>query len=65
MVDSVEKRALKIAAAVMQRAGLCRYDSYEKCRKIFVYPGTCEKCIRNWLLNKARAELKREASGDA
>ncbi len=62
MKDTVEKRALKIAAKIMYRAGLCRYDSPLKCRKALVGAETCERCIRSWLIGKARGELKKEAS---
>lgn len=30
MKDTVDSRAVKIAAKVMQAAGLCRYDSIDK-----------------------------------
>lgn len=56
--ETVEARAVKIAARVMQAAGLCRYDSVEKCRRVFVDEQVCEACIREWLLSKARKELK-------
>ena len=56
--ETVEARAVKIAARVMQAAGLCRYDSVDKCRRIFVDEKVCEGCIRGWLLGKARKELK-------
>ena len=59
MKDTVEARAVKIAAKVMQAAGLCRYDSPTKCR-LFTDPKTCDACIRRWLLNKAKKELERE-----
>lgn len=62
--ETVEARAVKIAARVMQADGLCRYDSVEKCRRIFVDEKVCEACIRGWLLSKARKELKeREGNG--
>ena len=62
--ETVETRAVKIAARVMQAAGLCRYDSVEKCRRIFVDEKVCEACIRGWLLSKARKELEeREGNG--
>ena len=60
MKDTVEARAVKIAAKVMQAAGLCRYDSPIKCRRIFTDQKTCEACIRRWLLSKAKRELERE-----
>lgn len=61
MKETVEGRALTIAAKVMQAAGLCRYDSPEKCHRVYVDEATCDKCIKAWLLSKARKELKREA----
>ena len=54
---TIEGRAVEIAAVVMQAAGLCRYDSVDKCRRVFPDESTCERCIKNWLLSKARAEL--------
>ena len=54
---TVEGRAVEIAAVVMQASGLCRYDSVDKCRHVFPDESTCERCIKNWLLSKARAEL--------
>lgn len=55
--DTIEGLAVKIAAVIMQRAGLCRYDDVSKCRRIYVDELTCEKCIRSWLLQKARKEI--------
>lgn len=60
MKDTVDSRAVKIAAKVMQAAGLCRYESIGKCRRVYVDEITCEKCIRSWLISKAKKELKRE-----
>lgn len=60
--ETVEARAVKIAARVMQADGLCRYDSVEKCRRVFVDERVCEVCIRQWLLSKARKELKESGS---
>lgn len=62
MKETVEARAVKIAAKVMQAAGLCRYDSPEKCRRVYVDETTCDKCIRAWLLSKARQELRKEVN---
>lgn len=59
--DTVESRALKIAAKVLVAAGVCRYDSVEKCRRVFVTEETCDKCIKNWLISRARKELKSES----
>lgn len=61
MKETVEDRALTIAAKVMQAAGLCRYDSPDKCRRVYVDEVTCDKCIKAWLLSKARKELKKGA----
>lgn len=54
------RRAVKIAATIMRTAGLCRYDSPEKCRRVSVDGETCVKCIEGWLLKKAHGELKAE-----
>lgn len=61
MKDTVDSRAVKIAAKVMQAAGLCRYDSIDKCRRVYVDETICEKCIRSWLIFKAKKELKKES----
>lgn len=64
MNESSESRALKIAAHIMHNAGLCRYESYSKCRRIHVDDIVCEKCIRAWLIAKAKQELmKKERHG--
>ncbi len=60
--ETVEGRAVKIAAKVMQAAGLCRYDDVSKCRKLFVNEAACAACIRSWLLARARSEMKREGN---
>ena len=62
MKETVEARAVKIAAVVMQAAGVCRYESVTQCRRVFVDEQVCEKCIRAWLLGKARQELKKEGA---
>ena len=54
MKDTVDSRAVKIAAKVMQAAGLCRYDSIDKCHRIYVDEAICERCIRSWLISKAK-----------
>jgi len=61
--ETIEARAVKIAAKVMQAAGLCRYDSQEKCHRVYVDEKTCDECMRKWLLSKARKELKNEKEG--
>lgn len=56
--ETVERRAVKIAARVLNAAGLCRYDDPAKCRRVWPpEEKTCEKCIERWLLAKARKEL--------
>ena len=55
-----ERRAVHIAAVIMQADGLCRYDSLEKCRRFDPSDTDCVKCIEKWLLAKARQELRRE-----
>lgn len=62
MKDTVEGRAVKIAAKIMQAAGLCRYDDVTKCHRLYTDETTCDACIRRWLLTKARKELGREAT---
>lgn len=57
--QSVDRRAVHIAATVMDAAGLCRYESPRQCRKAWPPSReTCVKCIENWLLAKARKELQ-------
>jgi|BioPla2DNA2_1021312.scaffolds.fasta_scaffold100604_2 hypothetical protein len=58
--DTPEARAVKIAAKIMQAAGLCRYESPTQCRRLYVDEKTCDKCIETWLLTKAKKELKKE-----
>ena len=60
MKETVDARAVKIAAKVMQAAGLCRYETPEKCRHVYVNEDICDKCLRSWLITKARRELKGE-----
>lgn len=58
--ETVEGRAVKIAAKVMTAAGLCRYEDSRKCRRVWPPDEkTCDKCIERWLLQKARKELKK------
>ena len=58
---TVEKRAVEIAAVIMTRAGLCRYSSYDKCRRLgLVSERDCARCLKLWLLGKAKKELARE-----
>ena len=60
--ETVERRAVKIAAKIMQADGLCRYDSPKKCRRFYIDEKTCDKCIESWLLTKARKELLKEGT---
>lgn len=57
--DRVLKKAVEIAATVMQAAGLCRHESVESCKRGFVCEETCVRCIRSWLLAKAKKELRK------
>lgn len=59
MKDTIEKRAVKIAASIMRTAGLCIHESPAKCRRIYVDEKICDKCIREWLLKKAHKELEK------
>lgn len=52
--ETVEARAVKIAAKIMQADGLCRYDDVDKCRRVYATKETCERCIHSWLLTKAK-----------
>ena len=61
MLETTEARAVKIAAKIMQTAGMCRHESPMQCRRVWTDDKTCEKCIRAWLMAKARKELKKEA----
>jgi hypothetical protein len=58
-MKTIERRAVDIAATVMYRAGLCRYDSPVKCRKTEI-PNECAciRCIEAWLLARAKKEAK-------
>lgn len=60
MKDSVDARAVKIAARVMVAAGLCRTENPELCKRSGENRVNCEKCVRGWLLAKARGEMRRE-----
>ena len=46
----------------MVSAGLCRYDNPLKCKKFAVDDAVCDKCIRGWLIDKAKKELKEETA---
>lgn len=59
MKECIERRAVKIAAVIMYRAGLCRHDTPLKCRKVWTpTEQDCVKCIERWLLNRARREIE-------
>lgn len=58
MKETVERRAVHIAAVIMQADGLCRYDDISKCRRVWPSEDACVKCIERWLLARARKELK-------
>ena len=60
---TVDRKAVQIAAIIMQAAELCRYDDISKCRRRDPYApmnDDCVKCIEKWLLQKAKTELRRE-----
>ena len=59
--QTVEKRAVEIAAVIMVRAGLCRFNSYDKCRRLgLVSERDCTRCLKLWLIGKAKKELAKE-----
>lgn len=60
--ETVEARAVKIAAFVMHKAGLCRLEDPEDCKRVDLKGDSrmCERCIQSWLLRKAKVELARE-----
>ena len=60
MKETIEARAVKIAAKIMTSAGLCRHENPMQCRRLYVDSTTCDKCIRAWLIAKARKELKKQ-----
>lgn len=62
--DKINDRAVKIAAKIMQQAGMCRYGSASKCRKVYP-PSTadCAGCIKRFLLGMAKKQLEREERG--
>jgi hypothetical protein len=60
--QTVEGRAVEIAAVIIQMDGLCRYDTVEKCHRIYVDERVCRRCIKMWLLNRAKRELKESKS---
>lgn len=62
--ETVEVRALKIASVIMTEAGLCRYETPNRCQRWMASEDACEKCIRVWLLNRARRELRQEEEAE-
>jgi hypothetical protein len=60
MPETVESRAVTIAAKVMVAAGLCRRDNPLGCKEFGVDDATCDKCVRAWLIAKAKKELEAE-----
>ena len=61
--ETVEERALDIAAKVLVAAGVCRYDSPTKCRRVNPpSESDCDRCVKSWLLSKARKEMRDEGS---
>lgn len=53
--ESVNERALKIAAAVLEADGVCCRPG--KCRRYYVDSQICRKCIKAWLISRAKREL--------
>lgn len=61
----IAARAVQIAARIMHRAGLCRYDDATKCRKVLLpSERDCIGCIKRFLIGKAKKELEREEQGN-
>lgn len=60
--ETVEARAVKIAAFIMHKAGLCRLEDPEDCKRVDLKGGgrMCERCIQSWLIRRANVELIRE-----
>ncbi len=50
-------RALDIAAGIMVLDGYCLFTDKDKCRKKEKNRMICERCIRNFLVGKAKNEL--------
>lgn len=61
MAETTERRAVKIAAVIMYRAGLCRHESPTQCRRTQIpTEWDCVRCIEKWLIRKARSETAKE-----
>ncbi len=59
--EQIAVRAVKIAARIMQREGLCRYEDATKCRKVLLpSERDCIGCIKRFLIGKEKKELERE-----
>ncbi len=56
----LERRALEVAARVMEAAGLCRHRDRAKCQRLIRSPEICEKCLAAWCMTKARQLAKEE-----
>ena len=62
MKETIERRAVHIAAVVMQAAGLCRYEAPAQCRKVWPPDDDgCVRCIEKWLLSRAKKEMEKGA----
>ena len=59
LMGEVKRRALDIAAGIMEEAGVCTLDDQQECDKD-IMDMSCQVCIRKWLMDKARKELARE-----
>lgn len=57
MRETKEQRAVKIAAYLIRELGDCTHGDASKCRRMSQDDQMCEKCIRNFLLRKAKKEL--------
>nr|DAG48459.1 MAG TPA: Protein of unknown function (DUF1244) [Caudoviricetes sp.] len=45
----------------MQEMGCCKYEhGSRQCRRTYLTDDVCRRCIKDWLMAKARYELKRE-----
>ena len=56
-----DRRAVHIAAVIMQAAGLCRYDDVARCRRGWTAEDDdCVAGSEKWLLAKARREIRKE-----